>query len=143
MDWLSTKKIKSEKKNIINIVERKSLEKRAELKTKKNVLKKSIWNSPSQRIFDSQTVVDIILAANKVSIIPYPTNSYLYFNVFVDEGNNNEMIKSCIRKRSGWRVVEAHSVANMVWSQFYKFSLDLKPQRKIKEVAKIKEKSET
>ena len=48
------------------------------------------------------------------------------------------MIKNSIRKRSGWRVVECANVANMIWSQFYKHSLDIRPQRRLKDFLKSK-----
>ena len=43
------------------------------------------------------------------------------------------MIKAIVRKRPGWRVVETPAVANMVWSQFYKISYDIKLNKKIKD----------
>lgn len=48
------------------------------------------------------------------------------------------MIKNSIRKRSGWRVVESPNVANMIWSQFYKYSLDIRPQRRLRELLRNK-----
>jgi hypothetical protein len=46
-----------------------------------------------------------------------------YFNVYVEEGNNSELLKSLIRKRNGWRVVELPEVANFIWTQFYRRSV--------------------
>lgn len=40
-------------------------------------------------VFDSQTIIDIILAVNKVKTIPYPSSSFIYFNVYVEDGNNS------------------------------------------------------
>ena len=82
-------------------------------------------------------IIDIVHAVNKVKLLPYPSSSFIYFNVFVDEGNNSEMIKNAIRRRSGWRLVEASNVANLIWSQFYRYTLDSRPQRKLKDVLKI------
>ena len=53
------------------------------------------------------------------------------------------MIKNSIRKRSGWRVVESANVANMIWSQFYKHSLDIRPQRRLKDFLKSKNKEKS
>ena len=43
-----------------------------------------------------------------------------YFNVYVEEGNNSELLKMLIRRRTGWRVVELPAIANFIWTQFYK-----------------------
>ena len=52
--------------------------------------------------------------------------SFSYFNVYVEDGNNSEMIKSAVRKRSCWKVVQMPSVAHMIWSQWYRKNLDIK-----------------
>ena len=46
--------------------------------------------------------------------------SMSYFNVYVEEGNNSELLKMLIRRRTGWRVVELPAIANFIWTQFYK-----------------------
>lgn len=49
------------------------------------------------------------------------------------------MIKNAVRRRSGWRVVEAPNVANLIWSQFYRYNLDSRPQRKLKDIFRNKD----
>lgn len=71
-----------------------------------------------------------MLGANKVKIIGIRSPVFSYFSVYVEEGNNSELIKSAVRKRSGWKVVEIPAVANMIWSQFYRKSLDIKIKSK-------------
>lgn len=34
------------------------------------------------------------------------------------------MIKSAVRKRAGWKVVEIPAVANMLWTQLYRKGMD-------------------
>ena len=43
-----------------------------------------------------------------------------YFNVYVEEGNNSELLKMLVRRRCGWRVVEIPAIANLIWTQFYR-----------------------
>ena len=33
------------------------------------------------------------------------SNNIGYFNVYIEEGNNSELLKMLVRKRTGWRVV--------------------------------------
>jgi hypothetical protein len=40
--------------------------------------------------------------------------------VYVEEGNNAELVKNLVRRRSGWRVVEIPDIANFIWTQFYR-----------------------
>ena len=49
--------------------------------------------------------------------------SHSYFNVYVEEGNNSDLLKMLIRRRSGWRVVEIPAIANFIWTQFYRKTL--------------------
>ena len=57
--------------------------------------------------------------------------TYTDFNVYVEDGNNSELIKVVVRKRTGWRVVESPAVANMIWSQFYRPAVDAKLKGRI------------
>ncbi len=43
-----------------------------------------------------------------------------YFNVYIEEGNNSELLKMLVRKRTGWRVVEIPAIANLIWTQYYR-----------------------
>lgn len=56
-------------------------------------------------MFNSQVFYSLILKANKVKKQQHRNSSFIYFSVFVEDGNNSEMIKSAIRKRNGWKVV--------------------------------------
>ena len=46
-----------------------------------------------------------------------------YFNVYIEEGNNSELLKMLVRRRCGWRVVEIPAIANFIWTQFYRRSI--------------------
>lgn len=104
------------------------------------------------KIFNSNTCGQLVLAANRIKVVKDTQainvlensngkngNSHdvsngntvavinsnnFYFNVYVEEGNNSELIKVVVRKRAGWRVVESPAVANMIWSQFYRPGVD-------------------
>jgi hypothetical protein len=54
-----------------------------------------------------------------------------FFSVYVQEGNNSELIKAIVRGISGWRVVEILEVANFVWTQAYRRNLVEKKPRQI------------
>ena len=53
-----------------------------------------------------------------------------YFTVFVQEGNNCELVKALVRKRTGWRIVEIPAIANFIWTQGYRKALLQKRLRK-------------
>lgn len=96
MEWLSTKRIQSQsKKQRIFPTKTKpatvSVSYKSPIKIRKTfMVKKTV--SPfktTNYVFDSQTIIDIILAVNKVKTIPYPSSSFIYFNVYVEDGNNS------------------------------------------------------
>ena len=62
--------------------------------------------------------------SNNGNTVPVISSNNFYFNVYVEDGNNSELIKVVVRKRAGWRVVESPAVANMIWSQFYRPAVD-------------------
>ena len=54
-----------------------------------------------------------------------------FFSVYVQEGNNAELMKTIVRAVSGWRVVEIPEVANLVWTQNYRKNLNGKKPKQI------------
>lgn len=46
-----------------------------------------------------------------------------YFNIYIEDGNNSELLKMLVRRRNGWRVVELPDNANLIWTQFYRKSI--------------------
>ena len=109
---------------------------------KKNIVPLTVKRPISQlqkkvriKVFNYITLVDMIQKANKIMVKSGSTEmSILYFSVYVEDGNNSEMIKASIRKRSGWRVVEIPAVAHMIWSQSYRVKYDKKLSKKYREI---------
>lgn len=73
---------------------------------------------------DTFTTADLhkaIAWLHRVKVRVSPNISY--FNVYIEEGNNAELLKMLVRKRTGWRVVEIPAIANLIWTQFYRRSV--------------------
>jgi hypothetical protein len=66
------------------------------------------------------TSADLISAVCLLHRVHVTLPSVSFFNVYVEEGNNAELVKNLVRRRSGWRVVEIPDIANFIWTQFYR-----------------------
>lgn len=66
------------------------------------------------------TSADLISAVCLLHRVHVSLPSVSFFNVYVEEGNNAELVKNLVRRRSGWRVVEIPDIANFIWTQFYR-----------------------
>ena len=61
----------------------------------------------------------------------YLSSHFYYFNVYIEEGNNSDLLKNIVRMRTGWRIVEIPDNANLIWTQFYRKSILHKRLHKI------------
>ena len=75
-------------------------------------------NPQKKEIFTVADLNRTITMIHEIKIKVSPNISY--FNVYIEEGNNSEMLKMLVRRRTGWRVVELPMIANFIWTQFYR-----------------------